>query len=267
MTGEKKTPATAVAGGLRELFPDAATRPLVAGDPPFHVTGISEAARALVPRLRAPILLHDLLAAASGAEVDTLAALAELHHAGRLRRLPSTLDAVPLASPGQEERLRMTVVLGVRCGFENRVRVVFAGALGRLSIFAHATLCIAGAKAPGEGVPAVPMPHVMARIAVGGATSDSPSPARRSRGEGEAIDLDLVGLPLVPAFAPLWPMALSGAAVVVRLDEAAGSLLNEACEAVGAKIVDAHALVGSCDETNASEVANLVRASLDWPAR
>ena len=92
----------------------------------------------------------------------------------------------------------------------------------------------------------VPMPHPMVRIDL-----------------GSELELELVSLPLVPAYAPLWQMALTGAAVVVRLEEAAGALLEEACEAASAKIVDAHMLVGPYDEGNVAEVAVLIRAALE----
>lgn len=49
--------------------------------------------------------------------------------------------------------------------------------------------------------------------------------------------VQVVLCPLVPAYAPLWPVTLYGAAVVVRLDEAAPGLLEAAADAVDLTVV------------------------------
>ena len=100
-----------------------------------------------------------------------------------------------------------------------------------------------------DGVPSVPIPHVIATVRL-----------------GDDVSLDLVALPLVAAYAPLWPMALAGSAIVVRLDDAAETALNEACIAAEITIAEANALVGALDEGNAVHVANLVRAALEGAA-
>jgi hypothetical protein len=230
---------------LRSSFPDASSRPIVAADTGGSHVEISEHARGLLHHLRSPLLIDDLLDAVSGPDAHTLRAVSELEEAGRIRHLASTLSRTALASHEQLERLRTMATLGLRRGFGKRVRLVFAGTPSRLAILAHATKCITGANSAGVA-PAVPMPHPIVRIDL-----------------GPELELELVSLPLVPAYAPLWLMALTGAAIVVRLEEAGGSLLEEACEAAGAKIVDAHMLVGPYDEGNVAEVAVLVRAALE----
>lgn len=230
---------------LREAFPDVATRPIVAADTGGSHGVISDHARGLLHHLRTPLLIDDLLDAVPGPDAHTLRAVAELEDAGRIRHLASTLSRTALASHEQLERLRTMATLGLRRGFGKRVRLVFAGTPSRLAILAHATQCLTGAKSCGAS-PLIPMPHPIVRIDL-----------------GPELELELVSLPLVPAYAPLWQMALTGSAVVVRLEEAGGSLLEEACEAAGAKIVDAHMLVGPYDEGNVAEVAVLVRAALE----
>ena len=83
---------------------------------------------------------------------------------------------------------------------------------------------------------------------------------------GDDVSLDIVALPLVPAYAPLWPMALAGSAIVVRLDDAAELALNEACAVSEVTIADAGILVGTFDEGNAVHVASLIRAALEGAA-
>jgi hypothetical protein len=80
---------------------------------------------------------------------------------------------------------------------------------------------------------------------------------------GDGVSLDIVALPLVPAYAPLWPMALAGAAVVVRLDEAAAAPLAEACTSVALPVLDARSIFGALDESSAVQIASLIKTALD----
>ena len=80
---------------------------------------------------------------------------------------------------------------------------------------------------------------------------------------GDGVELDVVALPLVPVYAPLWPMALAGAAILVRLDEAAAQSLEEACASVAVPILDARAIFGTLEESSAVQVASLIKTALD----
>ena len=80
------------------------------------------------------------------------------------------------------------------------------------------------------------------------------------------MTLDIVALPLVPAYAPLWPMALAGASVVVRLDEAAAAPLAEACTSVALPVLDARGIFGTLDESSAVQIASLIKTALDADA-
>lgn len=242
---------------LRAAFGDVAgppPRPLVAFEPEPSTTPLtgpgallSSAARALLPLLRTPVLLDDLLDLASGPDVETLSALLELREARRLRVLPSPSTRVPLGSAEQIARIVALLDRGRRSRFApQRPRLVLAGMAHRLAVVVHSTLCIEGATPPPEGSPAVPMAHPVARIAL-----------------DPDLEVEIVSCPLVPAYAPLWQMAMAGAVAVVRLDDAASSLLDPICEAAGVRVLDASMLVGPYDETNVVEVAMLVRAALE----
>ena len=80
---------------------------------------------------------------------------------------------------------------------------------------------------------------------------------------GEDLDLDVVALPLVPAYAPLWPLALVGAHAVVRIDAAAAKLLDEACTYTDRRHVDADDLVAGFAEDDEERVADLVRIAVE----
>jgi hypothetical protein len=131
-------------------------------------------------------------------------------------------------------------------GYQGAARLVFAGTPNRLSVFAHAALCLSDAIPSPEAPPTLPIPHPIATVRF-----------------GDDVDLELVALPLVPAYAPLWPLALAGAAIVVRLDDAAGSALTEACAAAELPVLDAQMLVGALEEGSVAQVASLVRAAIE----
>ena len=56
---------------------------------------------------------------------------------------------------------------------------------------------------------------------------------------------------------------LAGAAIVVRLDEAAAQSLEEACSSVAVPILDARAIFGALEESSAVQVATLIKTALD----
>ena len=243
---------------LRTAFADVLgppARPLVAASEPESSSGaptgpaalLSAAARALMPLLRAPIQLDDLLDAAPSSDIETLTALLELRHASRLRVLPSPSTRVSFGPKEAIERIVGVLDRGKRTRFASqRPRLVLAGTPHRLAVVQHSTLCIEGATPPPQGTPAVPMAHPIARLVL---DADH--------------EIEIVACPLVPAYAPLWPMALAGAVAVVRLDEAAGALLDQTSEAAGVRVLDATMLVGPYDDTNVVEVAMLLRAALE----
>ena len=96
--------------------------------------------------------------------------------------------------------MRALVSRATSPGFSGSARIVFAGTPSRLAVFSHAALCLADAIAAPDPAPNVPVPYPIATLRL-----------------GDDVDLELVALPLVPAYAPLWPMAISGSAIVVRL--------------------------------------------------
>jgi hypothetical protein len=175
-----------------------------------------------------------------------LGAVRELEVAGRLKRLSREGDRVPIASADGLHALRALASRAKPLGYDGAARVVFAGTPGRLAVVAHSALGLEAATGAPDGQPTVPVPYLMASVSL-----------------GDDVSLDLVALPLVPAYAPMWPMALAGAAVVVRLDDAAALALADTCNAAELPIVDAAALVPEFDEGQASLVAGIVRAALE----
>jgi hypothetical protein len=74
--------------------------------------------------------------------------------------------------------------------------------------------------------------------------------------------VELVALPLDPAYSPLWPLTLAGAAAVVALDGLGNELLTELCASSTVPLRDAGALLQPFDAPEPHHVALLVRAAL-----
>lgn len=203
---------------------------------------LSVAARSLLHFLRSPIRVEELLDADPGSDHEILTALVELDKAGRVRALPSPKHKVPLASAGDLTRIEKALEAPSPRFFGARARLVIAGAPHRLAVVAYCVSCLEGAAS--EPAPSMPMPHVAARLV-------------RDR-----MDLEIVACPLVPAYSPLWPMALAGAHAALRLDGAAREVFDRACAEAQVKIVDAGAVLPSHDDTKVEDVAALVRAAL-----
>ncbi|HMI94362.1 MAG TPA: hypothetical protein VK509_23480, partial [Polyangiales bacterium] len=95
-------------------------------------------------------------------------------------------------------------------------------------------------------IPSAPVPHLMATLRL-----------------GDSVELDVVGLPELDAYAPLWGLTLPGSMVAVRLDVPEGGALDEVCGVAGVPLVGASALVHPLDEADPAQVAALIRTALD----
>ncbi len=200
----------------------------------------------VLARLRVPTTLSDLLDELPHTDADILEAVIRLDAVGRVKRLGPVSSRVQLCGADQLHLLRASAARARAPGFSGPARLVFAATPSRLAVFGHTVLSLTDVVVPVEPVPHVPVPYVLSTIRL-----------------GDGVDLDIVGLPLVPAYAPLWPLALAGAAVVVRLDEGAAEALAQACTTVGAAVLDARAVFGTLDETSGVQVATLIRTALE----
>ncbi len=133
-----------------------------------------------------------------------------------------------------------------RGAFSGPARIVLAGSPRRLATVTHAVTRIADALPPAESIPSAPVPHVMATLRL-----------------AESVELDIVGLPELDAYAPLWGLSLPGSVVAVRLDEPAAGTLDEACSVAGVPLVDAKTLQDPLDEADPAQIAALIRTALD----
>ncbi len=207
---------------------------------------LSGAEQHVVSRLRLPAKLDELLDDLPEPDSVVLETVLRLDERGKLRRLGNVSSRVQLCGADQLHLLRASASRARTPGFATPARLVFAAAPARLAVFGHTVLSLADALAPAHPAPSVPLPHELSTLRL-----------------GDGVSLDVIGIPLVPAYAPLWPMAIAGAALVVRLDDGASDALESAAASVDVAVLDARAVFGHVDETSAVQVASLIRTAVE----
>ena len=233
------------AAALRAEAGELVASTLITVDGPVS-EGASEVEQHVLSRLRVPAMVDDILDELPHSDAAILEALVRLDARGRVKRLGHTSLRVQLCGPDQLHLLRAAAARARSAGFAGPARLVFAATSSKLAVFGHTVLSLSDAFPPAEPAPSVPVPYVIATIRL-----------------GDGVELDIVALPLVPVYAPLWPLALAGAAILVRLDEAAPQSLEEACASVSVPILDARAIFGALEESSAVQVASLIKTALD----
>jgi hypothetical protein len=233
------------AAAVRAQAGDLMTGTLLAMDG-ATADSLSEIDQHVLSRLRVPALVDDILDELPHADASILESIVRLDARGRVKRLGQGSSRVLLCGPDQLHLLRAAAARAKAPGFSGPARLVFAATPSKLAIFGHTVLSLADAFPSQEPTPSAPVPYVLATIRL-----------------GDGVELDIVALPLVPVYAPLWPLALAGAAILVRLDEAAAQSLEEACGTVAVPILDARAIFGTLEESSAVQVASLIKTALD----
>jgi hypothetical protein len=212
--------------------------------------GIGDTATAVdqheMARLRVPATLEELLDELPHADAIILESAIALDARGRIKQLGHESSRVQLCGADQLHLVRASAARAKAAGFAGPARLVFAATASRLAVLGHTVLSLADALPPADPTPPIPVPHTLSTIRL-----------------GDGVELDVVALPLVPAYSPLWPMALAGAAVAVRLDDGAAEPLDEACGSVSVPILDARAVFGPVDESSPVQVASLIRTALE----
>lgn len=206
---------------------------------------LSEPAARLLEALTAPRTLAELLDEVMLEDLALLEALQQLLDRGLVRRIPSSAVRVELADV---ERLAVLAALAkraVRSGYRGAARVVIAATAQRLITLMHAIARIADALVPTETVPAAPVPYRLATLRLGEA------------------DLEVVGLPLVEAYAPLWGLVLPGSAALARLEATAAGAVDTACSVAAVPVLEAVELLREGDEADPEQVAMLLRLLLE----
>lgn len=196
--------------------------------------------------LTAPRTLPELLDEVPLSDLVVLDALDQLLGSGLVRKIAAGAVRVELADA---ERLTVLAALAkrsARAGFQGPARVAIASTPQRLATLMHALGRIADAVTPTEALPAAPIPHVLGTLRL-----------------GENVELSVVGVPLVEAYAPLWGLVLPGCAALARLDIRASESLETACGVAAVPLLDVNALLRDGDEADPEQVAGLIRMLLE----
>lgn len=218
---------------------------LAIGAPPADT---SELLCRVTELLNVPRTLDELLDELPDGDLELLEAADELLQSGVVRRIAKGAERAELATAEQMTVLGALVKRLKRAGFAGPARLIVAASPRRLGTLMHSVQRIADASLPPESPPAAPVPHVLATL-------------RLSEGE----ELEIVGLPSLDAYSPIWSLTLPGSAAVVRLDAAPAPAFDEACAVAGVALVDASTL-GPVDEADPGQIAALIRTALDRAA-
>lgn len=205
----------------------------------------SEAAGRVLETLTTPRTLPELLDEVMLPDLAVLEALVGLLEQGLVRRIASSAVRVELADPERMAVLAALAKRAARSGYRGAARVVIAATMQRLVTLMHAIARIADTAVPTEQVPAAPVPYALATLRLGEA------------------DLEVVGLPLVEAYAPLWGLVLPGAAALARIELTASEALETACSVAAVPVLEAGALLQEGDEADPEQVAMLLRLLLE----
>jgi hypothetical protein len=195
-----------------------------------------------------PHTLSELLDEVPALDLDVLRALDGLLAGGAVRRFSGGNLRAELADP---ERLSVLSALArrvARSGFEGSPRLGLAGSQRELATVLSALGRITDTVVTGE-VPAAPVPHQLATLRL-----------------IDGVTLELVGLPLVDAFSPLWALVLPSCAAVARLGSEPFAALESACQLLSVPLVDADPVLEAGGEADPERVAALVRLTLERAA-
>lgn len=236
----------------RELSPGV--KVFLANGPPSRpsalgVEGAEKLDREVVVALQVPRSLDELCDEMSAPDLDIVLSVQRLLACEKVEAIPLSSFTAPLAPPSQLSILRALVSRLSPKGFAPPPRLVIAASQRRILTLAHGVRYIEGVIAPRELPPRVGVPRPCGTLRL-----------------GEGVDLTLIGLPVDDTYAPLWALALPGAAAVVRVDRAGGAAFVVCCEAAETRVIEADQLVKGVDLAVPAQVAALVRGALEAAA-
>jgi CheY-like chemotaxis protein len=209
----------------------------------------SKLEREIVQLLQAPRSVDEVLDEVQSPDVEVLHVMRALSNRGALRRIPRAALVTRLASDDRLQMLRALVTRLGKEGFGGAPRIAIAAPPHRLASLAGAILRIEDALPPHDATPSAPVPHHLATLRF-----------------GEAVELNVIGLPVVGTFAPLWALALPSMGAVVRLDSTDCPEFDAACAAAEVPVLHAAALLGEVEEGDPTQVAALLRVTLETAA-
>jgi hypothetical protein len=179
-----------------------------------------------------------LLDETTALDLEVMNLLAELIQAGKVRRITGGALRMELADSERIGVLAALIKRATRPGFYGSPRVGIAAPARLLLGMLAALGRLAEAMVPPEAVPAAPIPHLLATLRL-----------------PDSVDLDVMGFPLVEAYAPLSALALPGCIAVACLGES--KALTKDLELLGIPTLE-RADLAAGDDPSSESVAALI---------
>jgi len=196
--------------------------------------------------LSVPHTLEELLEDLPYSDLKILDTLAELLTSGVVRKVPRGALQVELAQRERFAVLSALVKKLQRVGFSGAARIAVLAPPLAITALMHSVQRIVDAIVPTESVPTAPVPYLLATLRL-----------------SEGVELEVMGIPALEAFEPLWALSLPGSALVLALDYSAPPRVQEMCGVLGIPFLEAQALLGDLDAADPSQVAALLSGALE----
>jgi hypothetical protein len=198
----------------------------------------SELLQSTLHTLAIPRTVNELLDETTELDLDVLTLLEDLLDSGKVRRISGGALRTDLADGERIGVLAALVKRASRPGFYGAPRVGIAAPARLLLGILAALGRLAEAMLPSESVPAAPVPHLLATLRL-----------------PDGVDLDVMGFPLVEAYAPLTALALPGCIAVARLGESRS--LTQDLELLGIPTLE-RADLAATEDPSSESVASLI---------
>ncbi len=207
---------------------------------------LGEVSQRVLETLAVPRTLEELLEDLPYSDLEILDALDELLAHGGVRRVSRGAVQVELAQRERFAVLSALVKKLQRAGFAGAARVAVLAPPRRITALMHSVRRIVDATVPTEPVPSAPVPYLLATLRL-----------------AEGVELEVLGVPALEAFQPLWALSLPGCALVLGLGYTPPPAVVDLCNVSGIPLLDAMALLGDLDEADPGQVAALISGALE----
>jgi hypothetical protein len=217
--------------------------PPALGDPDIRVM--------VLTLLVTPRTLSEVLDDVPALDLEVLQVISGLLSSGAVRRITGGTRRIELADPDRLGVLAALAKRVARSGFRGAGRVAIAATPRQLLGLGASLGRIAEAMMPSESLPTTPIPHVLSTLRL-----------------TDGVDLEVLGVPLVEAYSPLWPVVLPGCMAIASLSSDARDTLESACQLAGVPIVDGMQTLGAehGDDADPEFVALLIQRLLELAA-
>jgi hypothetical protein len=221
--------------------PDDALLAIAPADP-----GAEDLVARVSELLSAPRTLEELLDDLPHGDLELLDTLKRLLDQGKVRVIDRGAVQVELAQRERFAVLSALVKRLAREGYAGAARVALFAPPRQITALTHSVRRIADAVIPTGTLPAAPVPRTLAVLRL-----------------AEGVELDVMGIPSVAAYQPLWSLALPGCSLVIALPPARTEPVRGLCGVFGIPLIHAPKLLGDFDVADATQVAALLSSALE----